>query len=163
MWQSILVQASILLVLVAANYHEPISQTVKVEKDGKYETIQINATLAPAWLKDAPTQHKAELKVMRLSGTTQFDYRIDIQQWRLSDQKNSTGFSQSLMNDSMNWSVLEMETAWRAATGSRYFWYRFGSNRCDAILMRIDLLQMNIAPIYFHLTPDFFRISLYFH
>ena len=83
MWQSIPLQAAILVVLVAANYHEPISQTVKVEKDDKYETIQIYATLAPALLKDAPTQHKVEFKATRLSGTAQFDYLIDIQQWRL--------------------------------------------------------------------------------
>ena len=119
MWQSIPLQAAILVVLVAANYHEPISQTVKVEKDDKYETIQIYATLAPALLKDAPTQHKVEFKATRLSGTAQFDYLIDMLQWHLSDQKGSTGFTQSLMQDTMNWSASEKETAWRAATGSR--------------------------------------------
>ena len=158
MWQSILIQGAILSVLVAAKYNEPNSLNVIVKKDDKYETIQINATLAPAWLKDAPTQHMAELKVMRLVGTAQFDYRIDIQQWRLSDQKNSTGFTQSLMHDSMNWSASEKETTWRAATGSRYFWYRFDNNRCDAILMRVELLETSVAPHYFQLTPDDFRM-----
>ena len=158
MWHPILLQAAILAVLVSAEYNEPISREVNIQHGEQKESIQINVTLAPHWLKDAPTQHKAEFKATRLSGPTQFNYRIDIQQWRLSDPPDSNGHATLYMNDSMSWPAAEKETEWRSATGSRYFWYRFDSNRCDAILMRVQINGTNPNTLDFQLKPDGFRM-----
>ena len=83
MWNSILLRGFILVVLVKANYNEPASETVFVQKDGNEETIQINVTLVPDSQMHPPNEDTIELTATRVNGTDAFSYRLDIQQWRL--------------------------------------------------------------------------------
>ena len=157
MWSSILLRGFILVVLVTANYNDPASETVFVQKDGESETIQINMTLVQHSQLPSVSEDEMVLNATRVNGTTAFSYRLDIQQWRLSDPPGMAGATGYRLKDSVNLPASEYGIEWSAATGIPDSAYRF-ANECNAVLVSVAINVTDKQPIFYTLKPDQFRM-----
>ena len=155
MWNSVLLRGFILGVLVTANYNEPASEILHVNKDGEEENIQINVTLISHSQRQDASEAKIEVKATRVNGSRAFSYRLDIQQWRISDAPGTAEATSHHLPGSVILYAPEKGTMW-SAPGMSDDAYRF--SECDAVLVRVAINVTDTQPLFFKLTPDRFRM-----
>ena len=156
MWNSVLLRGFILVVLVTANYNDPASKILHVKKDGEEENIQINVTLISHSQRQDASEAKIEVKATRVNGSRAFSYRLDIQQWRISDAPGTAEATSHHLPGSVILYAPEKGTMW-SAPGMSDDAYRF--SECDAVLVGVAINVTDTQPIFFKLTPDRFRMS----